>query len=77
MVLFFLAKQGELAALLLEARQGEAGDGTLFHGMGGSGNSGSSFALASTASPGVRHRVYCDIGSQIAELMHFLQLNGG
>lgn len=79
MVLFFLAKQGQLATVLLEARQG-ASDEALLQGMGNAGVEGSrggSLALSSPGPDAVRHRVYCDIGSQIAELMRFLQLNGG
>lgn len=87
MVLFFLAKQGELAKLLLHARQG-AHEGILTWGGSGSGavvELGGGAATeetrvrgpSSAASPGKdKHSLYCAVGREIAELMRFLQLNG-
>ncbi|CAM9985942.1 unnamed protein product, partial [Ectocarpus sp. 12 AP-2014] len=81
-VLFFLSKQGELAQLLLDARQlrpsqkegnsaGHSGD-ELFVGNGARGDAATG---GITARETDRHAIYCSIGRQIAELMRFLQLN--
>lgn len=77
-VLFFLAKQGSLAALLLDARQqaghvAKRGDSGMLEGP-----IMDEVALDHhPSSPAARYSVFCDIGRQIAQLMRFLQLNGG
>lgn len=82
-VLFFLSKQGELAQLLLDARQlrpsqkdgnsaGHSGD-AFFVGNGAGVDAATGGIIARETD---RHAIYCSIGRQIAELMRFLQLNG-
>ncbi|CAM9987390.1 unnamed protein product [Laminaria digitata] len=72
-VLFFLAKQGELAKLLLDAKQGEGTGG----GGGGGGVGYQTLSLTVAAGGGGKDRygIYCAVGREIAELMRFLQLN--
>lgn len=89
MVLFFLSKQGELAQQLLDARQapappshqGGSGSDGYFIGNGGGDAAGvaggDGGGLGSLTRDTDRHGIYCGIGRQIAELMRFLQLNGG
>lgn len=92
MVLFFLSKQGELAQQLLDARQaptppshhggsGSIGEG-FFVGNGGGDAAGAGAGagdggLVAITRETDRIGIYCGIGRQIAELMRFLQLNGG
>lgn len=87
-MLFFLSKQGELAQLLLDARQLRPSQKEDDRGLGSVGNSGDEFfydneAEEDAASGGSvaretdKHFIYCSIGREIAELMRFLQLNGG
>lgn len=77
-VLFFLSKQGELAQSLLDAHQALKTTG----GGGGSedyfiGNGGGDMPAGGAGAHSDRYSIYCGIGRQIAELMRFLQLNGG
>lgn len=89
-VLFFLSKQGELAQQLLDARQvppppppshfgsgGGAVEGYFIDNGGGDEAGAGDGGLVTFARETDRHGIYCGIGRQIAELMRFLQLNGG
>ena len=84
-VLFFLAKQGDLARRLLGARREQQGwkasetptlrDGTP-EGMGQAWGSELSLSRDDCGSDRGLRSMYCSIGGEIAELMRFLQLNG-